>query len=74
MSALPIRRDYDGTWKIEGYEELSFSSEDDAESAAELALFYYVDRIGRDQDQEHRYREAAKRGLAPTKKSTAERA
>jgi hypothetical protein len=64
MSALPIRRDYDGSYRIEGYAELRFSTLDDAESAAELALYYYVDRSAAEASQDQRYRRAAERAKA----------
>jgi hypothetical protein len=61
MSAMPVRRDYDGKFVVEGYEDLRFSTEDDAEQAAEMCLHYYIDRMSREIQQESRYRRAAER-------------
>lgn len=64
MSALPVKRDYDGRFFVEGYEDLKFSTEEDAESPAELALYYYVDRSAAEARQDQRYRRAAERAKA----------
>jgi hypothetical protein len=69
MSALSIIRDYDGRYKVKGYEELRFSTLEDAEAAAELALYYFVDRQALEMEQDRRYRQAAEKGLAPIKSS-----
>lgn len=52
------------SWRIPGYEECSFSTEADAESAAELALYYFIDRHSREMQQESRYRRAEQRAKA----------
>ncbi len=56
---MNIYRDYNGEWKIEGYTELCFTTRDDAQQAAELALYYFIDRYSREMAQESRYRRAA---------------
>lgn len=60
---LAVFRDYNLAWKVEGYEELSFTTEDDAIQAAELATHYYIDRHSREMQQESRFGRAASRTL-----------
>jgi len=51
----------DGKWRLRGYEtEASFSTEEDAHAAADLALYYHLDEMA----QESRYRRAAQRAKA----------
>lgn len=65
MPDLPAYFDIvDGKWRLRGYEELSFSTEADAQSAAELALYYFIDRHSREMQQEQRYRRAEQRAKA----------
>jgi hypothetical protein len=64
VKGLATYRDYDGSFRVEGYPELPFSTEEDPESAAELALHYFIDRYSREISQERRYQKAAARGQA----------
>lgn len=54
---IPYYDIVDGKWRLKGYESLTFSSEADAHNAADLALYYHVDELGKDS----RYRRAAER-------------
>lgn len=60
--SVEIYRDYDGSWKIAGYIELSFSSRTDAEDAAELADRHARSLVSQAMAQESRYRRAAEHG------------
>jgi len=54
-------RDYDNTFRLEGHEQISFSTEADARAAAELARKYADDLVSRAMSQESRYRRAEQR-------------
>lgn len=54
-------RDYDGSHKLEGHEQHSFSTEADARAAAALAKDYAEVQIGLAMSQESRYRRAEQR-------------
>lgn len=63
---MNIYRDYNDRWKIEGYDDISFSTRTDAEEAAELADRHTRSLISQAMAQESRYRRAAARGeVAP---------
>jgi len=64
MMGLPIYRDFDGTYKVEGYEEFSFSTEEDARQAGQVAIHYFVDRHSVEMANDSRYRRAAQRAKA----------
>jgi hypothetical protein len=50
-------RDYDGTWRISGFEHLEFTTEADARTAAELAIQFASQAAA----QEWRYRRVAQK-------------
>lgn len=50
-------RDFDGSWRLSGFEEFSFSSEEDAMSAAEFGIAFTSEQAV----MEWRYRRAAER-------------
>lgn len=59
-------RDYDGTYKLPGHHQHSFSSEADALAAAALAKDHFDRQIGIAMSQESRYRRAAERASEVT--------
>jgi len=59
MSDLPVSRDFDGRFRVEGFEELSFTTQGDAQKAAMLAEHYFMLRCAREMLQESRFRLAA---------------
>jgi hypothetical protein len=59
MSALPIFRDYDGRYKVEGYEEYSFTTEADAKAAGAVAIHHFIGRYSQEMASESRRRRAA---------------
>lgn len=56
-----ISRDYDGTWRINGHEQHSFSTEQDARTAWMLAFDHSQQIVSQAMTQESRYRRAAQR-------------
>jgi hypothetical protein len=57
---MNIHRDYNGQWRIEGYESLPFSTEADAANAAELMHQHAARCVGEQMLREMRHRSAAK--------------
>ncbi len=58
---LEVYRDYDGSHRIDGYHELSFTTESDAREAAALAERHCREMVARAMGQESRYRRAAEK-------------
>jgi hypothetical protein len=59
MSGLPIYKDHDGSWRIQGYSEFPFSTREDAQFAGEVAIHHFIHRYSQEMASESRRRRAA---------------
>lgn len=66
---MTMHKDFTGRWRLDGFESIDFSTEQDARNAAALAKAHADELVSAAGSQEYRYRRASKRAKEATEVS-----